>query len=415
MNSGKTALVLAGGGLSGAVYEIGALRAIDDLLINRTVNDFDIYVGTSAGALVSTFLASGVSPEAMLKAIDGSDPRIEPLEPRHLFNFNYRELASWVANVPITLIDVWTRYLSHINQLTIFDLIWSMSDTLPTGMYNGLGLERYLQRTLKQLGKSNDFSNLECKLFIVATDLVSGERQVFGPGYEDETPVSLAVAASSALPLLYKPVRIRGRDFVDGGLRGNASIDLAIEQGASLVVCINPLVPVGFGEGAEGIGRSKDQPNLDHVQGIVSQMLRISTHSGLEYHIKQLRRAHPEVDIILIEPRPKDSRLFANNLMSYADRIILAHRGFESVTVDLAEDYSLYKQILWKHGIPITRRLVNEEIMEIQNSGYDSRVIQRILEARKRACGRSKFNTPVCRLTRVLTELEMTLEAQFPH
>ena len=52
--SGKTALVLAGGGLTGAVYEIGALRAIDDLLVDRTVNDFDIYVGTSAGALVAS-------------------------------------------------------------------------------------------------------------------------------------------------------------------------------------------------------------------------------------------------------------------------------------------------------------------------------------------------------------------------
>ena len=413
MSGGKTALVLAGGGLSGAVYEIGALRAIDDLLIDRTVNDFDIYVGTSAGALVSSFLSNGVSPEAMLKAIDGSDPDVEHLEPRHLFNLNYRDLTSWAAKVPVKLINVWTRYLSQINQLTIFDLIWSMSDTLPTGMYDGLGLENYVNQTLRQLGKSNDFNDLDKKLFVVATELISGERQVFGPGYDDETTVSLAVAASSALPLLYKPIRIRGRDYVDGGLRGNASIDIAIEEGASLVVCINPLVPVGYGEMASGSTPIKDKPNMDHVQNIVSQMLRISTHSALEYHIKQIRRAHPEVDVILIEPRPKDSRLFANNLMSYADRMILAHRGFESATLDLAEDYSYFKQVLGYHGVPITRRLVNEEIIEIQNSGYNPQVIQRILEARKKACGRSKFDTPVCRLTRVLTDLEMTLEANY--
>ena len=66
---GKTALVLAGGGLTGAVYEIGALRAIDDLLVDRTVNDFDIFVGTSAGALVSSLLANGVSPEEMLQVM----------------------------------------------------------------------------------------------------------------------------------------------------------------------------------------------------------------------------------------------------------------------------------------------------------------------------------------------------------
>ncbi|MGQ9490058.1 MAG: patatin-like phospholipase family protein [Anaerolineae bacterium] len=59
---GKIALVLAGGGMTGAVYEIGALRAIDDLLVDRTVNDFDIYVGTSAGAIVASFFGQRGQP-----------------------------------------------------------------------------------------------------------------------------------------------------------------------------------------------------------------------------------------------------------------------------------------------------------------------------------------------------------------
>ena len=78
MATNKTALVLAGGGLTGAVYEIGALRAIDDLLLDRTINDFDIYVGTSAGALVASFIACGISPEIMLKVIDGTQPDRRP-------------------------------------------------------------------------------------------------------------------------------------------------------------------------------------------------------------------------------------------------------------------------------------------------------------------------------------------------
>ena len=47
----KTALVLGGGGFTGGVYEIGALRALDLLSVNRTVNQFDVYVGTSAGSI----------------------------------------------------------------------------------------------------------------------------------------------------------------------------------------------------------------------------------------------------------------------------------------------------------------------------------------------------------------------------
>ena len=65
----KTALVLAGGGLTGAMYEIGALRAIDDILTDRSVNDFDIYVGTSAGAIVGALLANGATPETDAAAV----------------------------------------------------------------------------------------------------------------------------------------------------------------------------------------------------------------------------------------------------------------------------------------------------------------------------------------------------------
>jgi NTE family protein len=59
----KTALVLGGGGFTGGVYEIGALRALDLLTVNRTVNDFDVYVGTSAGSFVASLVASGSTPE----------------------------------------------------------------------------------------------------------------------------------------------------------------------------------------------------------------------------------------------------------------------------------------------------------------------------------------------------------------
>src|SRR6476469_7721088 len=65
----KTALVLGGGGFTGAVYEIGALRAFDLLAVNRTVNDFDVYVGTSAGSFVASAVANGVTPEEMMRGL----------------------------------------------------------------------------------------------------------------------------------------------------------------------------------------------------------------------------------------------------------------------------------------------------------------------------------------------------------
>src|SRR5213592_284349 len=66
----KTALVLGGGGFTGGVYEIGALRAFDLLAVNRTVNDFDVYVGTSAGSFVGSLLANGVPAEEMMRVLN---------------------------------------------------------------------------------------------------------------------------------------------------------------------------------------------------------------------------------------------------------------------------------------------------------------------------------------------------------
>src|SRR5256885_12277789 len=66
----KTALVLGGGGFTGGVYEIGALRAFDLLAVNRTVNEFDVYVGTSAGSFVAALVANGVTPEEMMRVVN---------------------------------------------------------------------------------------------------------------------------------------------------------------------------------------------------------------------------------------------------------------------------------------------------------------------------------------------------------
>jgi NTE family protein len=407
----KTALVLAGGGLTGAVYEIGALRAIDDLLIDRTVNDFDIYVGTSAGSLVASFIANGLSPEEMLQVIDGSHPQASTIERKHLFNLDLQSYFKAGVKLPTKLAKAWSHYLRHINDMNLFDMAWSLSEALPAGFYEPLGLESFVRHGLKDLGYSNDFSQLQRELYIIATDLDSGQRAVFGKGYLD-SPIALAVAASSAMPILYKPVNIGGHEYVDGGTRGNASIDLAIEQGATMVVCINPLVPFDNENQDKIPFLGPDGGHLSNkgVQSVANQVFRIMLHSGLNYHVKQLRRAHPEVDIILIEPKPEDYQMFFYNIMRYSTQLIVARHGFESVTIDLATDYQQHKAVLARHGIPISRRLVIEEMAEIVNSNYDPKVIRRVMEARTPRCDARRRNTPLCQLDRALAQLEMALE-----
>lgn len=410
-NEGKTALVLAGGGLTGAVYHIGALRAIDDLLVDRTVNDFDIFVGTSAGSLISSLLANGFSPEMMLQAIEGSKD-ILPIERQNIFTFNQLDMLHWVTRLPKKALDVGWELLRSQGEMTFFDVLWRMTEAFPPGLYDSMGLERYIRKLLETEGKPNDFNYLEKELYLIATDLDNGERVVFGSGENSETPISSAVAASSALPLFYKPVRIGGKEYVDGALRGSASLDLAIERGAELIVCINPLVPyTNKGRDATTFGNAEETEYLSAkgIRSVADQVLRIMSHSGLEYHIKQLRRRHPDIDIILIEPRPDDYQMFFYNIMRYSARLTVAQHGFESVTVDLADDYPRYKSILARHGIPISRRLVINELAEIHKSGYDPEVIRRVLEARSSACNQRRSGWPTCRLDKTLNELDLLL------
>ena len=158
---GKTALVLAGGGLTGAVYEIGALRAIDDLLTDRTVNDFDIYVGTSAGALVGSLLANGVTPELMLQTLSGDHPDIRAIERSDLFYFDPIDLFRLGLRLPKTLAGAWSHYLRYLKDMNLFDWLWSLSEALPAGMYDSRALERYMRYAIVTNGGSVRFADLK--------------------------------------------------------------------------------------------------------------------------------------------------------------------------------------------------------------------------------------------------------------
>lgn len=411
----KTALVLAGGGLTGAVYEIGALRAIDDLLIDLSVNDFDIFVGTSAGSLVNAFLANGTSPEEMLSVMDGTNKEIEGIRRQHIFRLNKTDYLSWGAKLPRKLMRAWTDYLRSIGDMTVFDFVWSMGAAIPAGFYDGLGLESYIRQTLEKMGYPNQFSQLSKELYIIATDLDCGERAVFGNGYL-EAPISLAVAASSALPIVYKPVKIGNKEYIDGGFRGTASIDLAIERGAKLVVCINPLVPYDNTHAFDLPAPDVTDRHLSDqgIQTITGQTLRIFSYAGLHYHVKQLRRSHPQVDIILIEPQQNDHQMTFDNIMRYSTRLNIAHHGFETVTYDLAKDYPIYREILTRHGIRVSRRLLIEELNEISQSNHDPAVIRRVLEASQMGCRQRHPKSPACQLSKTLAELESFLSDAVP-
>src|SRR5947209_5014420 len=240
----KAALVLGGGGFTGGVYEIGALRALDLLSVNRTVNEFDVYVGTSAGAFVAAAVANGVTPEEMMRVIVQHVPTSFPdARVSALLRPNYREFLTKGLTVPFRMAQLIRTLVRDLGQISAVDIAVGLAEVLPSGLYSEVGIERYVRTILSDPDRTDDFRLLQNELYLAATDLDTCERIVLGADDWDDVPISTAVGASTALPMVYKPVEVKDRELVDGGIVSTTNIDIAVEAGAKFVVVVNPVVP----------------------------------------------------------------------------------------------------------------------------------------------------------------------------
>ncbi len=389
----KTALVLGGGGFTGGVYEIGALRAIDLLATNTTVNQFDVYVGTSAGAFVSSLVANGVTPEEMMRVLNRDLPSpIRDIDLATLLTPNYRGFVKGSLTFPFKLYALLRELATHVGEVSAVDLATGLATLLPKGLYSGRGIERYVEEVLSDPDRSNDFRLLERELYITATDLDTTERVILGEGEWAEVPISAAVAASGALPGVYEPVEIAGREFIDGGILSTTNVDVAVERGAKFVVVINPLVPYinDFRKNIPTITGSRAQRISDMgIGAVLNQTFRLLSHDRLHRAVEIWEERYPGVDIILIEPELDDELMFGTSILDYRERLQIAKHGFESVTLKLARDYDRYKAIAERHGIEISARRVRHVLDQVERDREKLSAWRRVLEQTTSALLRS--------------------------
>jgi predicted acylesterase/phospholipase RssA len=380
----RTALVLGGGGFTGGVYEIGALRALDLLAVNRTVNEFDVYVGTSAGSFVAALTANGVTPEEMMRVVNQQVPTpFKDVDRGTLMRPNMLEFARAGALMPLKMLGLARNLVGQIRSTSVIDIAVGLAEALPSGMYDGKGIEEYLRSVLGDPDRVNDFRLLEHELFLTATDLDTCERIVMGGPDWDDVPISRAVAASTALPMVYKPVEIKGRHLVDGGLRSTTNVDVAVEAGAKFVIVVNPLVPYvnDFQKQIPTMLGSRVRRVADMgFPQIGYQAFKLLAHQRLHEAVQHWREKYPGVDIILIEPDPNDELMFETNILNFTRRVEIARHGFESVTLKLAEDYDQLKATCAKHGIEISATRVRKVVKKFDEEREKTAAWRRILE-----------------------------------
>ena len=370
------ALILAGGAVTGGSFKAGGIKALNDYLVNFKVTDFDIYVGISSGSLIAAPLMGGMKPESILKSLDGTSHHFTALTGWHYYRPN---TAEWISKPLSFFLKALTSPLSFLKtgQMDFPSLL----SILPSGVFDNRPIEKYLRENIERNGLTNDFTKAwrmtGKRLYICAMQLNGAKRVIFGPDEKNNVTISEAVQASTAMPGFYKPARIDGVDYVDGGVQETANIDIAIKKGAELIVCYNPFRPYDPKKLEERINLSDNG-----VMAVLNQIFRAFFHARLHVALDNFKNdPNFKGDIILIEPRPDDLAFFGLNPLILSNRVEAARLGFKSVRNSIEERFDEVAEVFAAYGIEMTRKNVEEEFEKMSRASEVE--AQELLEGKK--------------------------------
>jgi NTE family protein len=390
-NRGRLGIALAGGGPLGAFYELGVLHALGEAIEGRELTGFDVYVGVSSGSLVAAGLANGFDTTTMVSTFIHDESTLVPFSPKTLLQPAFGEYARRIALWPQALIDIARQFAREPLQGAWPAVIGSIARMVPTAVFDNGPLERYLHEVFNQSGRTDEFAQLAARLYVVATNLNTGESTAFGDARHSQVPISRAVVASAALPGLYPAVQIGGQPYVDGALIRTMHASLALESGCDLVICINPLVPFDASH-----ARERAHANLaDKGLGtILMQTFRALIHSRMQIGMAGYAARFPHADTLLIEPDRNDERLFFANVFRYSGRNRLVEHVYQRTRRDLLRHGAKLSTLLARHGLRLNRERLRERNRTCATAGQER-------AARIRQTGR--------RLDRALRRLEALL------
>jgi predicted acylesterase/phospholipase RssA len=384
----KIALVLSGGGIKAAAFHLGVCLALrekgfsfaggspEDVQMKYSDDrmTFKVYVGSSAGAVITTFLAAGYSVEAIIDAFERGSAtdlrkftkrkkvyaRLKPITYRDMFALNGGNFVKFIPNV-LRRNSIVTGGLEALikNGFKI------------NGLFTTKGIERYMRTHVL---RDNRFSSLGVPLYIVSTQLNHSRKVVFGNfpetikeksiKYANYATISDAVAASASLPPVFAPYGIRNQkgkelQFFDGEIRETLSTHVAADAGADLVISsysVQPYhytpvmgslhnygIPLIINQALYQVVQQKIEKHIEHQQQISSIMSAVEgyfkqaglpdEHKDKLIDILSKRVNHkPGVDYVYIHPSPQDHEMFFVDHFSLNPEILgrIVHIGFRA-------------------------------------------------------------------------------------
>lgn len=352
----------------GAIYEIGALCALQESLDGLDLCALDHYVGVSAGSFIAAGLANGLSPRELCAAfIENAGAQGEIFDPSWLMVPAWGEFARRAVAAPGRLGSALWR--ATVGRRSLAHAMEQLGPAMPTGVFSNEEIHHRLAEQFSRPGRTNDFRQLRTRLTLVATNLDTGESAPFGaPGW-DHVPISRAVQASSALPGLFPPVEIDDHYYVDGALKKTMHASVALDEGVDLMLCLNPLVPFDATQPqAERVMRRDLPAERRRIPRIIdgglpkvlSQTFRSIIHSRLELGMKNYERAYPGTDIVLLEPDHRDPELYLANTFSYGQRRHMAEHAYQQTRQMLRSRRTSLAPRLARHGISVRNDVLDD-------------------------------------------------------
>ncbi|PLX99594.1 MAG: hypothetical protein C0623_08830 [Desulfuromonas sp.] len=368
----KTALVLAGGGIMGAAYEIGTLTALDKMFSGSfSINRFNTYLGISAGSIIATLVANRIRPSDLYETIARNERRVFNWRRQDIYTFDFKSSVMASFELFGNLFKIIRHHRKQKWGFNLHDFIYILQEQFPAGLFSLDPLQKYLCDAFRQENVRDHFDDLKSELFIPAYDLDRGERVIFGSEGHRDIHVCQAITASCAIPYFFRPYQIGDSYYIDGSSGKVLHLDIAIRQGAELIIVINPRVPIDNDPEKACLpdlsyGRCSSISDLG-LNFSWEQSRRIEAKENIASAVENYRAKYPKVEIVLFEPGRDETMLFFQNPMSMDARNHIMAYGYTTTLSQLRSRFAELEPIFRKKGVKIsTERLDSPPPVDIE-------------------------------------------------